>query len=89
VTEPYPYADDTATMTPAEARYLTAEVTSYRDADPDDLIAVFVGSIEGAKYDKSGVFVVNVAIPFDVVGDPTEMMRSQGMMLVWEARKLA
>lgn len=87
MTEPYPYADDGAANA-AEARYLGAEVVPYRDADPDDTVAVFIGSIEGAKYDKNGVFTLTVGVPWDVVGDPTELMRSQGMMLVWEARKL-
>lgn len=86
MTQPYPFAD--ANTNPAEDRYLSSAVVPYTDADIDDLVGCFIASIADARYDKAGVFRVTLDIPFDVIGDPTELMRSQGMMLVWEARKL-
>lgn len=85
MTEPYP---DVGTTTPAEDRYLQSTVTPYPDADNDDMIACFIGSIGSGKYDARGQFVLTIEVPFDIVGNPTDMMRSQGMMLVWQARKL-
>ncbi len=86
MTQPYPFP--AADANPAEARYMDAEVVPYTDADVDDLVGCFLAAISDAKYDRSGTFRVTLDVPFDVIGDPTELMRSQGMMLVWEARKL-
>ena len=85
MTTPYPELTE---PTAAELRHFDAEPVPYFDADNDDLIASFIGSIGSAKYDARGSFVLTLEIPFDVIGDPTDLMRSQGMMLVWQARKI-
>jgi hypothetical protein len=86
VTAEYPYPD--SGTTPAESRYLDAQPVPYVLADTDDLVGCFIGSITSGKYTNAGSFTVTVDVPFDIIGDPTELMRSQGMMLVWEARKM-
>jgi len=75
-------------MTSTEARFLTAAVKPYPEADEGDRIFCFVGSIETARYSKSGALLITFEVPFDIVGDPTDMMRSQGRQVMVEGRKL-
>lgn len=84
----FEYPDD-GPRTKAEERYHSTETIPFVDAQDDDIVGCVVGSIGGAKYDKNGVFVLTVEVPFDVIGDPTELMRSQGMMLLWTIRKMS
>lgn len=85
MTAPYP-----ATSNPSEVerRFHEARVVPYTDANPGDLVGSLIGSIGAAKYDGRGQFVITVEVPFDIIGDPTELMRSQGRMLLWEIRKI-
>lgn len=85
MTAPYP---ETTNPTAAERRFRDARVVPYRDATQGDLVGCLVGSIGSAKYDGRGQFVITVEVPFDIIGDPTELMRSQGRMLLWEIRKM-
>jgi hypothetical protein len=83
--EPYP---TDGTLTEGEVRLVDRTTTPFADADSGDLIAVLVGSIESAVFTPRGTFDIKVSVPFDVIGDPTELMRSQGRMLVVELFRL-
>lgn len=82
------YPDGDVPRSASEERYHSTTTVPYHDADDDDIIGCMIGSIGGAKYDKNGVFVLTVEVPFDIIGDPTDLMRSQGMMLLWQIRKM-
>jgi len=86
MTAQYPYPD--SDITPAESRYLESDPVKWDEADNDDLIGCFIGSITSAKYTAQGTFSITVDVPFDVIGDPTELMRSQGRMLIWQLHKM-
>lgn len=86
---PYPYpAPDDESLTETEARFLCAKVTPYREADEGDRIFALIGSIESASYSARGGLVLKLEIPYDIVGNPTELMHSQGRMIMVEGYKL-
>jgi hypothetical protein len=86
VTVEYPVMDG-VTLDASEQRVLDAETVDYVDASDDDLVAVLVGSIEKASYTPRGTLDITFSVPFDIVGDPTALMRSQGRMLTVELRR--
>lgn len=87
MTLPFPEPDP-EDMTGTEARFLTARVVPYTEATEGDRIFAMMGSIESARYNARGALVFTFEVPFDIVGDPTEIMRSQGTMVLIEGRKL-
>jgi hypothetical protein len=85
VTQPYP---TDGTLTEGEVRLVDRTTVNYADAVPGDLISVLVGSIESAAFTPRGTLDLKLSVPFDSIGDPTELMRSQGRMLVVEMYRL-
>jgi hypothetical protein len=86
VTVEYPTMDGVA-LDPSELRVMNARTVPYVDAQDDELIAVLIGSIEKATYTPRGTLDITFSVPFDIVGDPTALMRSQGRMLTVELRR--
>lgn len=81
MTTPY---DLDGKLLPGELIYAEAigETVDYPDAGSGDLIACYLGSIESGVFNRAGSFDMKLSIPFDIIGNPTEIMRSQGEMVV-------
>jgi len=88
MTQPYPEPPDDY-MTETEARFLTAKVVPYHEAEEGDRVFALIGAIDSAAYSSKGAFILKLEIPFDIVGDPTDLMRSQGRHLMIEGFKIA
>ena len=87
MTLPYPEPSEEH-MTETEARFLTAKVTPYDEATEGDRVFALIGAIDSAAYSSKGAFILKLEIPFDIVGDPTNLMRSQGRHLMIEGFRL-
>lgn len=85
---PVPYVQEGMRLNKAEQRHANAKPVDYTDARSGDLVGSLIGTISSGAYTSSGTFKLTLEVPFDIIGNPTELMRSQGMMVLVELYKV-